>query len=74
LQRVPYGQFFDRVDAHPKALPAADVATFIDRNKAALQEFWAHSKTDALALKKLLEERAFEKATARRWRDALSLS
>lgn len=58
LERVLYGQFADRVLSHIENLAPADVAAFADRNKAALQDFWAHNKTDALALKKVIEQRA----------------
>ncbi|WP_316219311.1 phage recombination protein Bet [Bradyrhizobium sp. SZCCHNR2026] len=58
LERVAYGKFADRVDAHTQKLAPKAVAIFADRNRAALQEFWAHNKTDALALKRLLEQRA----------------
>jgi phage recombination protein Bet len=58
LESVPMGKFFDRVDAHTKGLEPAAVRLFIDRNKVGLQAFWAHSKNDALELKKILETRS----------------
>jgi phage recombination protein Bet len=58
LESVPMGKFFDRVDAHTKALAPAAVALFVDRNKVGLQAFWAHNKNDALELKKILETRS----------------
>jgi phage recombination protein Bet len=58
LESVPMGKFFDRVDAHTKNLDGAAVALWMDRNKVAINAFWAHNKTDALELKKLLEHRS----------------
>lgn len=58
LESVPMGKFFDRVDAHTKALAPAAVALFVDRNKVGLQAFWAYNKNDALELKKILESRS----------------
>lgn len=58
LESVPMGRFFDRVDAHTKALAPEAVRLFVDRNKVGLQAFWAHSKTDALELKRILEFRS----------------
>ena len=58
LERVPYGKFADRVLAHTGKLAPEAVALFADRNRVALQEFWAHNKTDALALKQVLEKRS----------------
>jgi phage recombination protein Bet len=58
MESVPMGQFFDRVDAHTKALAPAAVALFVDRNKVGLQAFWAHNKNDALELKKILDLRS----------------
>lgn len=58
METVPMGKFFDRVDAHTKNLDAEAVKLFVDRNKVGLQAFWAHSKNDALELKKILETRS----------------
>jgi phage recombination protein Bet len=58
LERVPYGQFVDRMLAATEKLPPAEVAALVDRNREALKEFWAHKKTDALELKKILEQRS----------------
>lgn len=58
LERVAIGQFADRVVEHTAGVAPAGVAAWTERNKAALQEFWAHNKTDALALKKILETRS----------------
>lgn len=55
LVRVPVGEFADRVvelvAKHPER-----AATFRDRNRIALQEFWAASPSDALELKKAIEK------------------
>lgn len=64
LERVPIGQFADRVNAHIEKLDPAAVALWVDRNKAAMNEFWAHNKTDALTLKKILETRSGAVASA----------
>jgi len=56
LERVPHGQFADRVLEWLKDKRPERVALFAERNKVALQEFWAHNKSDALALKRALEE------------------
>lgn len=58
LERVELGKFADRVLEHTRTLAPEAVATWQNRNRAALQEFWAHSKTDALDLKRELERRA----------------
>lgn len=58
LERVPYGQFADRMLAATEKLAPAAVAALVDRNREALKEFWAHSKNDALELKKILETRS----------------
>jgi phage recombination protein Bet len=57
VERVLAGQFADWVLAEIKDMTPAQVATFRDRNKQAVNEFWAHNKTDALELKKVLEAR-----------------
>jgi phage recombination protein Bet len=64
LERIPVGQFADRVDAHTQYLGGPAVALWTERNRAAMNEFWAHNKTDALALKKLLEQRSGVVASA----------
>lgn len=58
LVRVEIGKFADRMLAATKDLAPAEVAALVDRNRVALQEFWAHNKTDALELKKILEQRS----------------
>jgi len=58
LERVTVGKFADHVMAAIDGKPAEYVASFVARNRVAVNEFWGHNKTDALALKKVLEERA----------------
>lgn len=58
LERIPFGQFADRVLAVTEAMPADKVAALVERNRVAFQEFWAFNKTDALELKKVLEARS----------------
>lgn len=57
LDRVLVGQFADRMLAATERLPADEVARLVERNREALNEFWAYNKTDALELKKELERR-----------------
>lgn len=64
LERVSIGQFADRVLAHTGKLAPAAVALFVERNREALKEFWAHNKTDALELRKELEKRSGAVANA----------
>jgi phage recombination protein Bet len=62
LERVPVGQFFDQAMAFikehtkPGSEEASEVLKWRERNRHGLQEFWAHEKDAALALKKRLEE------------------
>lgn len=58
LVREPVGQFGDKVLAFIKENSDApsSVLAFQDRNKAALQEYWARDKSGALALKKAFED------------------
>lgn len=58
LIRVPHGQFYDRMIEATEGRPPAEVAAIVERNAAAINEFWAHNKNDALALKKELETRS----------------
>lgn len=58
LERIPIGQYADKILAATEGLTPAGVADIVERNTESLKEFWAHNKTDALALKKVLEERA----------------
>lgn len=57
LARVPVGKFGDGVLAFiaENAESPMTVLTFQDRNRAALQEYWARDKSGALALKKAFE-------------------
>jgi len=55
---VPWGRFADRVMDHIAKLGTPDELDFFTRtNAAALQQFWAESKSDALALKAKIELR-----------------
>jgi len=58
LERVEIGKFADRMIAATAGMEPAAVAALVERNKVAINEFWAHNKTDALELKKLLEQRS----------------
>jgi len=58
LESVPVGKFADRVLEHTATMEPAKVADWMDGNRPALNEFWAHNKTDCLELKKTLEARA----------------
>lgn len=64
IERVPYGLFADRVLDATAKWPKERVALFVERNREALKEFWAFNKTDALELKKVLEERSGATVTA----------
>jgi phage recombination protein Bet len=58
LERVAIGQFADRILAATAKLEPGAVAALVGRNREALREFWAHNKTDALELRKILEQRS----------------
>lgn len=58
LDSVPLGRFADRVLEHTAKLMPSQVRAFVDTNAAAINQFWAHNKTDALNLKKELEKRS----------------
>lgn len=58
LESVPAGKFADRVIEHTAKMEPAGVADWMGRNRAALNEFWAHNKTDCLELKRTLEARS----------------
>jgi RecT family protein len=66
IERVAHGLFADRVLEVTATMKPERVQLFIDRNREALKEFWAHNKNDALALKKVLEERAGTAASQQR--------
>lgn len=65
IELVPLGQMADRCMAFIRSL---DSATGLDwwwsTNEASLREFWARSRTDALAVKEAREARAAELAKA----------
>ena len=57
LQLVPIGQFADRVIEHISAFDDAKAFDFwADQNVRGLQQYWAFAKTDALELKKSMEQ------------------
>ena len=62
LENVPVGELSDRVIAWIKApgRSAAEVARWAEANMDPLRTFWAKSPSDALTLKKLIEERSIE--------------
>lgn len=64
LEDVPIGQFFDRAAEFVSQSDAALVARWADANQIGLNRFWAKSKTDALALKKLVEAKTDTKVAA----------
>lgn len=66
LEKVPLGQVADRCMEFVKNADAEEVHKFRVRNEDALREFWAHSPSDALDLKKAMEakENQITKATA----------
>jgi len=65
LEAVPVGQFADRAAAFVRACTTIpDLVGWADTNAASLRQFWAHSKSDALELKKLIEGRTAEIAEA----------
>lgn len=65
LESVPAGKFADRCAAHVKACTSLpDLDGWAETNKAALGQFWAASKSDALELKKIIEARKAEIAEA----------
>lgn len=57
LDRVPMGEFYDGAVAWASdgERSASEIAVWRDRNRPALQEFWAAQGHDALELKKALE-------------------
>ena len=58
LERVPFGQFADRMLATTENLEPKAVSALVERNRESLREFWAHNATDALELRKILEQRS----------------
>jgi phage recombination protein Bet len=63
LQLIPLGKFADRVIEHVKTFDDAMALDFWkDQNTRGLQQFWAYASTDALDLKKKLEQVRIELA------------
>lgn len=61
LQAIPAGQFADKCAAWLRELGSAEAVTnWADYNRIALKQFWGIRPTDALELKKLLEQRTAE--------------
>lgn len=57
LDRVPYGEVYDRAMEHIARLEPPEIHAWSIQNREGLKEFWAHSPNDALALKKEIEAR-----------------
>ncbi len=55
LERIPLGKAADMILDRFKAMPPHEVLQWKNLNRVPLQEFWARSKTDALAVKKEIE-------------------
>lgn len=55
LEMVPVGQFADRAAEYIEQTDHETLAKWADANKVGLNQFWARSPSDALAVKKLLE-------------------
>ena len=55
LTKVPLGEVYDRCEEFVKTADPVDVHAFRIRNEDALREFWAHDKSAALELKKVIE-------------------
>lgn len=65
LEAVPLGQFADRASAFVQSCTSLpDLEGWKDTNRVALQDFWAKSKSDALGLKNIIEQREREIAEA----------
>lgn len=61
LEAVPFGQFADRcIEFLHDAKSGDTIKAWAETNRAPLQEFWARSKSDALAVKKFMEQRIAE--------------
>jgi len=60
LKKVPVGEVFDRVSEFLGDATPEEAYRFSTRNAEALREFWAHSKADALELRKLIDRKAAE--------------
>lgn len=57
LERVPTGEFCDRVLEHVRALSPEEAHAWSVQNREPLKEFWAASPSDALALKREIERK-----------------
>lgn len=57
LENVPLGQFADRAAAFIEETDPALLSKWRDANRVGLQQFWAKQPSDALALKKLIEDK-----------------
>jgi phage recombination protein Bet len=62
LENVPLGQFADRAAAFIDETAPDVLAKWRDANRVGLQQFWAKQPSDALALKKLLEDKLLKVA------------
>lgn len=61
LEHVPFGQIADRVAAFlAQCADLRQLTTFESINRHSMNEFWAHSKGDALEVKKMLAARKAE--------------
>lgn len=67
LEAVPLGQFADRAIAFIRSCTSLpDLHGWKETNRAALQDYWAKAKSDALELKKIIEARESELAQLNR--------
>ncbi|MDP3869137.1 phage recombination protein Bet [Phenylobacterium sp.] len=57
LEPIPLGQMADRIIGEVKAFDLNQLRFFENTNTHPLREFWARSPTDALEVKKFMEER-----------------
>lgn len=57
LENVPLGQFADRAAEYIRDTDQATVAKWRDANRVGLQQFWAKSPNDALAIKQMIEDK-----------------
>lgn len=55
LENVPLGQFADRAAEYIQQTDPPTLAKWRDANRVGLNEFWARSPADALAIKQMLE-------------------
>lgn len=63
LENVPLGQFADRAAEYIRETAPGTLAKWRDANRVGLQQFWAKSPSDALAIKQLIEAK-LDKAAA----------